>query len=144
VVAEGGIGAGGGSLATVVGSRTGGRCGSTVGVAADVWTTDVLIVAGMTATGCAVEVVIDREIAGDIVVDGGLESLGVTISCARWAGCSTTITVATATAIVASTTPMRTIRLDHRPSSSSLCSGAPAVMSSPLPAESSTSSGANR
>ena len=42
------------------------------------------------------------EIAGDIavdtVVDDGVESLGVTISCVRWAGCSSTITVAAATA----------------------------------------------
>jgi hypothetical protein len=136
VVGGGGIGAGDGSLATVVGSCPGGRCGSTV-----------LTVAGNTGTGCAVVVGIAVDIAGDFavdtVVDGGVESLGAMISYVRWAGCSSTITVATATAIVASTTPMRTIRLDHRPSSSS-CSGAPGVTSSPLPADSSTSSGSNR
>jgi len=56
VVGGGGIGAGDGSLATVVASWTGGRCGSTVGVAADVWTADVMTVAGKTGTGWAVVV----------------------------------------------------------------------------------------
>jgi hypothetical protein len=130
VVGGGGIGAGGGSLATVVGSCTSGRCGSTVGLAADVWTADVLIVAGKTGTGCAVVVGIAGDIALDIaggiavdtVVDGDVASLGVTISCVRGAGCNSIITVAAATAIVARTTPVRTIRLDHRLSSSG-CSG---------------------
>jgi hypothetical protein len=51
VVGGGGIGAGAGSLATVVGSCTGGRCRSTVGTAADVWTADALTVAGKTGAG---------------------------------------------------------------------------------------------
>jgi hypothetical protein len=51
VVGGGGIDAGG-SLATVVGSCTGGRFGSTVGVAADVWMAGVLAVAAATASVC--------------------------------------------------------------------------------------------
>jgi len=136
VVGGGGIGAGGGSLATVVGSCTGGRCGSTA-----------TTVGGDTGTGCTVVVGIAVDIAGDFavgtVVDGGVESLGVTITCVWWAGCSSTTTVATAAAIVASTTPMRTIRLDHGRSSATR-SGAPGVTSLPLPADSSDSSGSNR
>ena len=151
MVGGGGIGAGAGSLATVVGSCIGGRCGSTVGLGADVWTAEVLTVAGKTGTGWAVVVGVAREIAGDITgdiavdtgEDGGVASLGMTISCVRWAGCSSTITVAAAPAIVASTTPVRTIRLDHRLSSSS-CSDAGGATSSPSPADSSTSSGSNR
>jgi hypothetical protein len=92
VVGGGGIGAGGGSLATVVGCCTGGRCGSTAPT-----------VAGNTGTGCAVVVGIAVDIAGDFavgtVVDGGVESLGVMISCVRWAGCSSTTTVATAASL---------------------------------------------
>jgi hypothetical protein len=51
VVGAGGIGARAGSLATVVGSCTGGRCGSTIGLAVDVWTAGALTVAGKTGTG---------------------------------------------------------------------------------------------
>jgi hypothetical protein len=140
VVGGGGIGAGDGSLATVVGSWTGGRCGSTVGIAADVSTADVLTVAGKTGTGL---VDITGDIAVDTGVDGGAESLGVTISCVRWAGWSSIITVAAATAIVARTAPVRTSRLDHRLSSSG-CSGARGATSWLSPADSSTSSGSNK
>jgi hypothetical protein len=141
------MGAGGDTLATVVGSCAGGRCGSTAGAAADVWMAGVLIVAGTTETGRAVEVGIAADIAGVIAVDtgagGGVESLGVTISSARWDGCSSNTTVAAATAIVARTTPVRTIRLDHRLSSRG-SSGVRGATSSPLPADSSASSGSNR
>jgi hypothetical protein len=50
VLGGGGIGAGG-SLATVVGSCAGGRCGSTLGVAAEVLMAGVLTVVGKTGTG---------------------------------------------------------------------------------------------
>jgi hypothetical protein len=85
VVGGGGIGACD-SLAIVVGSSAGGDCGSIVGVIA-VWTAVVSTVAGATGTGGAVTAVV-------AVVDGGVESLGVTIGCAGWAGCSSTMTVA--------------------------------------------------
>jgi hypothetical protein len=148
VVGGGGIGAGGGVLARVVGSCAGGRSGSPVGVAADLWTAGALTVAGKTGTGGALvagtAVDATGDIAGDIAVgtgvDSDVESLGVTINCVRWAGCSSIITVAAATAIVARTTPLRTIRLDQRFSSS----GAMGATSSPSPADSSTSSGSNR
>lgn len=147
VVGGGGIGSPGGSLATVVGSCDGGRGLSTVGLDVDVWTADVLTVAGKTATGGAVEAGLAVDITGAIAVDTAVDdcvaSLGVTIRCVRWAGCSSTITVAAAPAIVARTTPVRTIRLDHRLRSSS-CSGVGGATSSPSAADSSTSGGSKR
>jgi hypothetical protein len=142
VVGGGGIGAGG-SLATVVGCWTGGGCGATVVVAAGVGTADVLTVAGSTGTGGAVVVIIGGDVAAGAVVDGGGGSFGMTICCAGWAGRIRTMAVAAAAASVARTTPARTIRLDHRlPLSDS--ASARGATPSPLPADSSTSSGSNK
>jgi hypothetical protein len=91
--------------------------------------------------GIAVDTAVDITVG--TVADGGVESLGVNTSCAGRVGCSSTTTVAAATASVARTTPVRIIRRDHRFSSAG-CSSASVTASSPLPADSSTSSGSNR
>jgi hypothetical protein len=139
--------------ARVVGSPARGDRGSTVGVAADVWTADVL--APEAGTGCAVVVgtaigaVVDTAVgtavgtAVDTVVDAGVASVGVNVCCAGWAGCSSATAVAAAAAIVARTTPARTTQFDHRLSSLG-CASARSAFSSPSPADSATSSGSNR
>jgi hypothetical protein len=137
VVGAGGI-VPGGWLAVLVGSDACGGWGATVGVAADVWAADVLTVASKPGTGCAVVV----GIVFDIVADAGVASVGVNC-CAGWADCSSATAVAAAAAIVARTTPARTIQFDHRLSSSG-CASAPRASSSPSPADSATSSGSNR
>lgn len=112
-VAEvGGVGWGG-WLAMVVGACTGGGRGAKVGLAAGGWGAGVLGVAGATGTGAAVVLAG----AADADVDSGVESVGIMITCAGRAGCSSTMAVAVAAASVAATTPTRTIRCDHRPSS---------------------------
>lgn len=63
----------GGSLATVVGSCTGVGGGAKVGAARDVWTADVLTVAGSTGTGCAVVVGGTADIAVDTGVDPAVD-----------------------------------------------------------------------
>jgi hypothetical protein len=130
VVGAGGI-VPGGWPAVLVGSDACGGWGAPVGVDADVWAPDVLTVVG---------IVVD--IAVDTVADAGVASVGV-ICCAGWAGCSSATAVAAAAAIVARTTPARTIQFDHRLSSSG-CASAPRASSSPSPADSATSSGSNR
>jgi len=141
------VGAGG---IVLVGSDACGGWGATVGVAADVWAADVLTVASKPGTGCAVvvgiafDIGVDTavDIAIDTVADAGVASVGV-ICCAGWADCSSATAVAAAAAIVARTTPARTIQFDHRLSSSG-CASAPRASSSPSPADSATSSGSNR
>jgi hypothetical protein len=121
-----------------------------VGVAADVWAAVVLTVAPEPGTGCAVVVGIAFDIGVDIAVDfavdtvadAGVASVGV-ICCAGLAGCSSATAVAAAAAIVARTTPAKTIQFDHRLSSSG-CASAPRASSSPSPADSAASSGSKR
>jgi len=145
VVGAGGI-VPGGLLAVLVGSDACGGWGATLGVAADLWAADVLTVASKPGTECAVVVGIAFDIGVDIAVDtvadAGVASVGV-ICCAGWADCSSATAVAAAAAIVARTTPARTIQFDHRLSSSG-CASAPRAPSSPSPADSATSSGSNR
>jgi hypothetical protein len=131
----------------VVGCCVDGRGGSTVGVAADRRLADVLAVAGAAGIGAAV-VAGTRfnrggDIAGGVAVDGGVDSLGVTIFCAGRVGWSNTTAIAAATVSVARTTPARTIRFDQR-LLSSRCAGAWNLSSRPSPADSSPSSGSNR
>ena len=136
-----------GLLAVVVGGGTGGRCWALVGVAGDVWMADVLTVAPETGAGAAGAVGITVDITVDIAVgvvgDTGVASVGIIVCCAGWAGCSSTTTAAVVAAIVASTTPARTIRLDHGFWLSG-CASARGAVSSPSPADSTTSSGSNR
>lgn len=140
VVGGGGIVAGG-SLATVVGCGTG--CGATIGGAAGGRAADVPAVAGRTGTGGAVVLGIGGDVAAGAVVDGGAESLGMTVCCAGWTGCISTIAVTVVAANVARTMPASTMRFDHRlPFSGSVIVRGATL--SPLPADSLTSSGSNR
>jgi hypothetical protein len=89
------------------------------GVAVGVRATVLLTLAGNTGTGGSVDVGIGLGIAGaiDTGVGCGVPSVGVTISDVGGAGWSNATAVAAAAASVASTTPVSTIRRDHRPSS---------------------------
>jgi len=132
-----------GLLALVVGCGTGGRCCPMVGVAADVGMADVGTVAADPGTGAPVVVGVTVSTAVDAGEDAGVASVGITVCCAGWAGCSSATAVAVAAAIVASTMPARTIRFDHRFWSSG-CGSAWGSASSPSPADSTTSSGSNK
>jgi hypothetical protein len=64
------------------------------GVAADVWVADEPIVAGSTGAGSAGVVGTGVDTKGDGIVDDGAESPGMSICGAGWAGCNSTMAVA--------------------------------------------------